>query len=54
MPKIVPAIFFGHGNPMNTVFDNGYTKAWSRIGRTTPKPKAIRLSPPTGLFQKLV
>ena len=41
MPKILPAIFFGHGNPMNAVLDNGYTKAWSRIGQTTPKPKAI-------------
>src|SRR5246127_2306521 len=41
MAKIFPAIFFGHGNPMNAVLDNGYTKAWSRIGQTTPKPKAI-------------
>jgi 4,5-DOPA dioxygenase extradiol len=41
MPKILPAIFFGHGNPMNAVRDNDYTKAWSRIGQTTPKPKAI-------------
>jgi 4,5-DOPA dioxygenase extradiol len=41
MPKILPAIFFGHGNPMNAVLDNGYTKAWSRIGQTTPRPKAI-------------
>src|SRR5579864_5223579 len=41
MPKILPAIFFGHGNPMNAVLDNAYTKAWTRIGQTTPKPKAI-------------
>ena len=41
MPNILPAIFFGHGNPMNAVLDNGYTQAWSRIGQTTPKPKAI-------------
>src|SRR5579864_4485113 len=41
MAEILPAIFFGHGNPMNAVLENGYTKAWSRIGRTTPKPKAI-------------
>jgi 4,5-DOPA dioxygenase extradiol len=41
MAEILTAIFFGHGNPMNAVLDNGYTKAWSRIGRTTPKPKAI-------------
>src|SRR4029079_17713941 len=41
MAEILPAIFFGHGNPMNAVLENGYTKAWSRIGRTIPKPKAI-------------
>src|SRR6202140_156667 len=41
MAEILPAIFFGHGNPMNAILDNGYTEAWSRIGRTTPKPKAI-------------
>src|ERR1700693_4850696 len=41
MAEILPAIFFGHGNPMNAVLDNGYTKAWSRIGQTTPRPKAI-------------
>ena len=41
MAEILPAIFFGHGNPMNAVLDNAYTKAWIRIGQTTPKPKAI-------------
>jgi 4,5-DOPA dioxygenase extradiol len=41
MPKMLPAIFFGHGNPMNAVLDNGYTKAWSHMGQTTPKPKGI-------------
>ncbi|PYS99401.1 MAG: 4,5-DOPA dioxygenase extradiol [Acidobacteria bacterium] len=37
----MPAIFFGHGNPMNALADNGFTRAWSEIGRTVPKPKAI-------------
>jgi 4,5-DOPA dioxygenase extradiol len=41
MAEILPAIFFGHGNPMNAVLNNAYTKAWSRIGRTTPRPKAV-------------
>jgi 4,5-DOPA dioxygenase extradiol len=41
MAKILPAIFFGHGNPMNAVLNNVYTKAWGRMGQTTPKPKAI-------------
>ena len=37
----MPAIFFGHGNPMNAIEANAYTEAWSRIGRTVPRPKAI-------------
>jgi 4,5-DOPA dioxygenase extradiol len=41
MADILPAIFFGHGNPMNALLDNVYTAAWQRIGRKLPKPKAI-------------
>lgn len=37
----MPAIFFGHGNPMNALYDNGYTQAWAAIGRSIPRPKAI-------------
>jgi 4,5-DOPA dioxygenase extradiol len=38
---MLPAIFFGHGNPMNAVWNNRYTEAWRRIGQDTPRPKAI-------------
>jgi 4,5-DOPA dioxygenase extradiol len=41
MPELLPAIFFGHGNPMNALASNVYTKAWRRIGQETTKPKAI-------------
>jgi len=41
MPDVMPAIFFGHGNPMNAISENGYTEAWRRIGSETPTPKAI-------------
>lgn len=37
----MPAIFFGHGNPMNAVLSNSYTEAWRHIGEKTPRPKAI-------------
>ncbi|MBX3293091.1 MAG: 4,5-DOPA dioxygenase extradiol [Acidobacteria bacterium] len=37
----MPAIFFGHGNPMNALADNSYTRAWAGIGRTVGKPRAI-------------
>src|SRR4051812_41881119 len=36
-----PAIFFGHGNPMNALLMNNYTQAWRQIGESIPKPKAI-------------
>ena len=37
----LPAIFFGHGNPMNALADNAYTQGWSAIARSIPRPKAI-------------
>jgi len=41
MAEILPAIFFGHGNPMNAVMNNSYTEGWRRMGTETPRPKAI-------------
>ena len=37
----VPAIFFGHGNPMNAISRNTWTDGWAEIGRTIAKPEAI-------------
>jgi 4,5-DOPA dioxygenase extradiol len=37
----MPAIFFGHGNPMNAIEDNAYSRTWAELGRTLPRPKAI-------------
>jgi 4,5-DOPA dioxygenase extradiol len=37
----MPAIFFGHGNPMNALADNVYTRAWARIGESLSRPEAI-------------
>lgn len=37
----LPAIFFGHGNPMNALARNGYTEGWRRIGAATPRPRAV-------------
>ena len=40
--KTMPVIFFGHGNPMNALGDNVYTREWSRILDVLPcKPRAI-------------
>jgi 4,5-DOPA dioxygenase extradiol len=41
MGDVLPAIFFGHGNPMNAVMENQYTEAWRRIGQETARPRAI-------------
>ena len=37
----MPAMFFGHGSPMNTLEHNQYTETWRRLGETVSKPKAI-------------
>ncbi len=41
MSKMLPAIFLGHGNPMNALQNNTYTRAWSRIGQALYRPRAI-------------
>ena len=41
MPAQMPAVFFGHGNPMNAISHNRYTEAWAAIGASLPPPKAI-------------
>lgn len=37
----MPALFLGHGSPMNVLEDNQHTRAWQRLGETLPRPKAI-------------
>jgi len=41
MAERIPALFFGHGNPMNALLVNPYTRRWSAIGVALPRPKAI-------------
>ena len=41
MVTTMPAIFFGHGNPMNALQKNDWTEAWATIGRTMETPRAI-------------
>ena len=38
---LMPAVFFGHGSPMNTLDRNRYTEAWRAFGAAIPKPRAI-------------
>jgi 4,5-DOPA dioxygenase extradiol len=37
----LPVIFFGHGNPMNALADNAYTRAWRQMCASFPKPRAV-------------
>jgi 4,5-DOPA dioxygenase extradiol len=37
----VPALFLGHGNPMNAIQVSEHSKAWERIAQELPRPKAI-------------
>ena len=37
----MPAAFLGHGNPMNALDDNRYTRAWRAFGEAVPRPRAI-------------
>src|SRR5688572_31472187 len=38
---VMPAAFFGHGNPMNALEVNRYTAAWRAFGQAVPRPRAI-------------
>lgn len=35
----VPALFIGHGSPMNTLESNAYTLVWQKLGRLLPRPR---------------
>lgn len=37
----MPVVFVGHGNPMNSLRDNQYTRGWAALGRSLPRPEAI-------------
>jgi len=41
MPGVMPALFLGHGNPMNAIERNRYTEGWAAIAAGIPRPKAI-------------
>ena len=37
----MPALFIGHGSPMNTLELNGFTRAWRSLGERLPRPRAL-------------
>jgi 4,5-DOPA dioxygenase extradiol len=38
---LMPALFVGHGSPMNAIIPNEFNKKWREIGDKLPRPKAI-------------
>jgi 4,5-DOPA dioxygenase extradiol len=40
-PRPMPAVFFGHGSPMNALAINRHTEAWARFGERAPRPRSI-------------
>jgi 4,5-DOPA dioxygenase extradiol len=41
MANRMPAIFFGHGNPMNALQSNAWTESWAAMGASMPRPAAV-------------
>lgn len=36
-----PVLFLGHGNPMNAIVENEFTRGWQQVGKSLPKPNAV-------------
>ena len=41
MDERMPAVFFGHGNPLNALRGNAWTEGWAALGKSIPRPKAV-------------
>jgi 4,5-DOPA dioxygenase extradiol len=37
----MPALFIGHGSPMNAIEDTEFSQAWAEVARSLPKPQAV-------------
>ncbi len=37
----MPAMFVGHGSPLNAIEDNEFSRAWMQVGRSLPRPEAV-------------
>lgn len=41
MKALMPALFIGHGSPMNAIEDNTYSQGWRALAQHLPQPKAV-------------
>lgn len=39
--KIMPALFVGHGSPMNGIEDTEFSRRWTQMAKEIPTPKAV-------------
>ncbi len=39
--RVMPAVFVGHGSPMNAIEDNAFSRGWTAEGKALPRPRAI-------------
>ena len=37
----MPALFLGHGSPMNAIEDNEFHRGWRALGQRLPRPRAV-------------
>jgi len=37
----LPALFLGHGSPMNALQTNAWTRGWAQLGAALPRPRAV-------------
>jgi 4,5-DOPA dioxygenase extradiol len=40
LPRM-PALFIGHGSPLNAIEESEFSRAWAALGQSLPRPKAI-------------
>lgn len=41
VPQMMPALFIGHGNPMNAIEDTQFSRSWVELGHSLPRPEAL-------------
>src|SRR5207302_5943016 len=39
--QIMPALFIGHGSPMNGIEDTEFSRRWTQMAKEIPTPKAV-------------
>ncbi len=39
--QLMPALFIGHGSPMNGIEDTAFSRRWTQMAKEIPVPKAV-------------